>query len=433
MTEMKRRFYRGSDAGEFFHQGKGATADAVVIGGGIIGPSVALHLEKLNPGAKIVTLESNSDLAQDAPANSAECLRVVWTPQSIANMALFSHRVIMQADDYFYKGAKDEIDFQNRGYLFLAQNEEEGNSLKESVELMKSWNMPGIFFLDRQDLRKNYPWLPPHMIAAQVDSNAGWLNSYSLANIFSRSCQSAAFVMDTQTNKIIIKNYKVSGVETSRGIIHTEKVIIAAGPGSHALAKTVGIDLPIVSVPKQIYTSRFRHDNIPKDAPLVIGSSPKPYFRPQSEGLLLGCSYDDDIYGQPIPELREPTGDVKRFKDPGFPARVLNELKEQFRDEDNSGFADPRYLTSGGKETIGYYVYRQPGDITSRSERAIIDSGQIEGLTFAVAHAGHGIMTSPAVGVITASLVWDQEPPIPLWQQFGLHVETVDYERNSGL
>lgn len=432
MAEFDRKIHYGADANAFFHFGKGTTTNVVVVGGGIVGPAATHWLERLNPQAKIVMLEASSDFAQGAPANSAECLRVAWSPQCIAQMALFSHEVITHANDYFGEEAAEKIGFKNRGYLYLAMNQDEAIALQKSVALMQSWGLPNIYFLDQQQVMEAYPWLPPHIAGAKIDANAGWLSAHGLAHVYAESCRSAQFVMETTANRIIVRGDQVIGVETSRGIINTDYVVVAAGPGSRTLAKSAGIDLPLVSVPRQGFVSSYRHDAIPADAPMVIAGRPDyPYFRPDENGLLFGCAYDDDLEGNPVPQFAEPTGDIRRFKEQGYPARVLNDLQTQFGYKEGTGFDDGTYLKSIKAHNIGYYVYAVRGG--KRSERAIIDKSPVRGVFFEVGNAGHGIMTSPGAAMIVASLVWDKTPSIPLWHQFGLHVDVVEHEEKSGL
>jgi glycine/D-amino acid oxidase-like deaminating enzyme len=97
-----------------------------------------------------------------------------------------------------------------------------------------------------------------------------------------------------------------------------------------------------------------------------------------------------------------------------------------------------RYL-SGVHHNIGYYVYRDSAAAYAldadgapqpyESERAIIDAHPgVEGLYLSIAHAGHGIMTSPAAGEIAASLILRRPLPDPSFADFGLNVPWVAHD-----
>lgn len=129
-----------------------------------------------------------------------------------------------------------------------------------------------------------------------------------------------------------------------------------------------------------------------------------------------------------------PVFPVRKLEDPRHPSMQMELLARQFHHASGSGFHDPRYLR-GVKLNIGYYVHREEmfEGRSVRSERAIIDQTDVGGLFVSVAHAGHGIMTSPAAAHIAASHIVGVTPDIPLFEDFCLHVPVVDNEFSSGL
>jgi hypothetical protein len=207
------------------------------------------------------------------------------------------------------------------------------------------------------------------------------------------------------------------------------------------------VELPIILRPRQSFTTGWRHAAFPEDAPMIIGAAPSAHVRPEArEGAILGWEYNwnrkhaDAEYGtNPAHDaIIDPVDRIEQLKDPRFPSMVLMMLARQFGHQDGEGFADNRYLR-GISHNIGYYVfrdetaaYRTEADGTKRpydSERAIIDSHpDVEGLFMSVAHVGHGIMTSPAAGEILASKVLGLPLPDPVFREFGLDANWVEYD-----
>ncbi len=434
------RFYSGAEADTLFSTNTVLTADVVIIGGGQAGPATAWALEREDPTLRIAVLEAGSQLAGGASTASLEQFRTCWTPQAIAEQVRWSVQIFLDPDAFLGEGAAQGLNVRRRGYLWLAMSEDEARAQRENVALLHSWGLRHACALDTDDVRRGYGWLPERVVGAKLDPMAGWLNSDFLASRFARTTQNTRFLLDTRAEAILADDGKVTGVRTARGTAHAPVVILAAGPGSRALGRTVGIDLPLVCIPRQSFSTPYRDPTIPADAPVVISRYPYAHFRPDGDGLLFAWSYHwsrhpaDEI----APGYTDTIPPVQSLKDPRFPEATLFVLARQFGHRDGHGFRDPRYLSRRIAHQIGYYVYRRPtaderGQIT-HTERAIIDRYPgLDGLVLSVAHAGHGIMTAPAAAHMAASLALGKTPRIPLWQDFGLGVERVAYEEGGGL
>ncbi|MBC7814448.1 MAG: FAD-binding oxidoreductase, partial [Burkholderiales bacterium] len=224
-------------------------------------------------------------------------------------------------------------------------------------------------------------------------------------------------------------------------------VVIAAGASSRKIARSAGVELPIVIRPRQSFTTGWRHDPFPEHAPMIIGAAPYPHVRPEAQtGAIFGWEYNwhnknaGPQYGSNDAHdaIIDPMYPANPLKDQRFPSIALMLLARQFGHQEGEGFADGRYLR-GISHNIGYYVYRDEttayrtdADGTQHpydSERAIIDAvPQVEGLFASVAHVGHGIMSSPAAGEILASKVLRQPLPNPLFTEFGFDAKWVEYD-----
>ncbi|MFN8497847.1 MAG: FAD-binding oxidoreductase [Anaerolineae bacterium] len=434
------RFYSGAEANTLFSSGTPLTADVVIIGGGQAGPATAWAVEREDPTARIVVLEANAQLAGGASTASLEQFRTCWTPRAIAEQVRWSLEIFLDPDTYLGEGAAQGLNVRQRGYLWLALGEDEAQAQRENVALLHTWGLRHACALDADDVRRAYPWLPQRVVGARLDPLAGWLNSDFLANRFARGTSNTRFLLETPAQAILADGGRVSGVRTARGVVSAPRVLLAAGPGSRALGKTVGVDLPLVCMPRQSFSTPFRDPSIPPHAPVVISRFPYAHFRPDGDGLLFAWSYHWSRHpaDESAPGYVDSIPPVQSLKDGRFPEATLWLLARQFGHPEGEGFRDPRYLSRRIGHQIGYYVYRQPTvDPAGRvihSERAIIDHVPgVEGLVLSIAHAGHGIMTAPAAAHIAASLALGKTPRIPLWQDFGLGVGRVAYEEGGGL
>jgi glycine/D-amino acid oxidase-like deaminating enzyme len=426
------------------------TADVIVIGGGPAGTAALWAIERLAPGTKSVLIEKTDHLGAGSSLASLENYRTCWPSLCMARQMQCSVEILHHADEYLGEDAKQSIGMKERGYLWCAFNERQANVLQADVKHLHDMGMAHIEYLNAPEVAYRFGWVGPKVIAAKYDPTAGWLDSNALIHRYAQSARSARILLGVPDVQICLENGRITGVKTPNGDIASDKVIIAAGGGSVAVARTAGLKLPIVLRPRQSFTTEGRHDEFPTDAPMIIGSAPFPHVRPEaSSGAIFGWEYTwnnkqaGPDYGtnEAHDAILDPVYPVDRLKDPRFPSITLALLARQFGHKDGQGFANSRYMR-GIHHNIGYYVYRDattayrtdPGGAQRpyESERAIVDAYPgVEGLYISVAHSGHGIMSSPAAGEIIASKVLDKPFPDPIFSQFGVDVPWVEYDENA--
>ncbi len=388
----------------------------------------------------MLTLGAGSTLA------SLECYRSGWSTSCIAHQMARSIEVFHNANDYLGDGAAQALAVRQHGYLFCGFNQQQADALKRDVNHLHGLGLAHVEFLGSDEVAYRFPWLDRTVIAAKYDPQAGSLDSNGLIHQYVRSAPSATVVLNVADIQVRIERMQVRGVTTRAGDIAAPNVVIAAGAGTRLLGQTAGIDIPVILRPRQSFTTTWRHDPFPPDAPLIIGAAPFPHVRPESHsGAIFGWEYHWHSKQADHPAgpdaLRDPIYPVDKLKDLRFPSMTLLLLARQFGHTDGKGFADSRYLR-GIRHNVGYYVYRGAAaayrthpDGTQTpypSERAIIDAYPgIEGLFVSTAHAGHGIMTSPAAGEIIASKVLRSELADPSFAHFGFDVPWVEHDENS--
>ena len=425
------------------------TADVVVIGGGPTGAAALWAIERFAPGTKTVLIEQTDRLGAGSSLASLECYRTCWPSLCMAKQMERSVDVFHHADDYLGEGASQSLALHEQGYLFCAVDARGAAGLKADVEHLHGMGMAHIEYLEGDELRYRFGWLGDNLVAGKFDPTAGWLDSNALTYRFAQSAPNARILLGITDARIRVENGRVTGVSTPNGDIATSKVVIAAGAGAGVVARTAGVNLPLVLRPRQSFTTGWRHDAFPEESPMIIGAAPFPHCRPEARsGAIFGWDYGwSNKYADPAirsphehDALTEPIFPANPFKDPRFPSVALMLLARQFG-HDGDGFGDSRYLRSLS-HNIGYYVYRDHSaayrtnpDGTTRpyeSERAIMDvHPEVDGLVLSVAHVGHGIMTSPAAGEIVASHVLGLPLPDPAFADFGLNVPWVPHDENA--
>jgi glycine/D-amino acid oxidase-like deaminating enzyme len=422
-----------------------SSADVIVIGGGPAGAAALWALESAAPGTKTVLIERNSQLAATSSAASLENYRTCWPTPCLARLMQRSIEVFHQADEFLGEGASQAISLKQQGYIYCSMTDKQADKLKRDVVHLHSIGLTHVEYLDANEIAYRFPWLGGRVVGAKYDPVAGWLDSYALTYKLAQSSPSATILLDVSDAQILVESGRITGVNTPNGSISAPKVILAAGPDSRRIGRTVGIELPIIMRPRQSFTTHWRHEGFPAHSPCIIGAPPGPHVRPEAQsGAIFGWEYGwnnkhikaDDEPTQDY--LIDPIWPVSKCKDMRFPPMVLMLMAKQFGHQTGEGFGDDRYLR-GLDHRAGYYVYRDGSvayqvDANSRkqpydSQRAIIDNWpELEGLTISVAHVGHGIMSAPAGGEIAASKALGLPLPDSLFADFGLDAHWVEHD-----
>jgi sarcosine oxidase subunit beta len=174
----------------------------------------------------------------------------------------------------------------------------------------------------------------------------------------------------------------VRAVVTDRGAIATDTVVCAAGVWSPELARTAGVELPVVPVVREVVTTA-PVAGLPATVPLTVDFSTGFYFHREGPGLLLGMADPK----QP-PGFDEPT-------DPAWLERVSEVAARRA----------PAFLDLGiAHRWKGYY------EVTPDHNGLVGETRDVARLFYATGFSGHGFMQAPAVGEIVRDLVLEREP-----------------------
>ena len=239
------------------------SADCVIIGGGIIGTSVAYYLAKSGM-TDIVVLEADY-LASGGTGRCGGGIRQQWSTEPNARLAMESVRIFTTLEDEL----GEDIEFLQGGYLVLAYTDEDVEQFEKNVALQRGLG------LDVEILKPGE--IGPRVVR-ELNTDRVKMATYcpkdASANPFlaTRAYAAAAkrlgveVELFTPVRRIVAENGRVTGVETDRGVISTPRVINAAGSHSVPLAKTVGVELPIKPYRREILVTepleRFFHPMI---------------------------------------------------------------------------------------------------------------------------------------------------------------------------
>lgn len=357
------------------------TADAVVIGGGIVGVATAFWLSRA--GLDTVLVEMRDGLSTLTTAASAECFRAQFTEPAMAALAKPSIEMFENFAEMV--GITDyDISLRQQGYLFITDDAEMVGQLKAAVEKYHSLGVTDSEFLTGDEVRARFPYVSPAVVAATFRQGDGWLACHETTYGFAQGSD-ARFLLRTKVTDVLLDEQGVCGVETTRGTISTRAVVDAAGPFAAVVGQMAGVEIPIEPVRRQkVIVGPL--EGIPQDAPMTIDLVNESYWRPEVRGALIGWVDPDEPVCEPAENL--PT-------DYFFPGITLEKVARlnPFWEEIAGGLRDEDIHLSAGQ-----YCY------TPDDQPLIGPMPEVAGFYLNCGYWA-GVMLSPTAGKWVADLV----------------------------
>jgi sarcosine oxidase subunit beta len=356
------------------------TADAVVIGGGIVGASTAYYLAK--KGLREVVLLEKGEICSGSSGDSAAIVRQHYSNE-------VSIRLVRRTLEIF-QGFADEFDgaraFTDSGWLFLVP-EEASEMFTENLPRLKGLGVR-TWELSIEDALKELPGLNPEGIArVGFEPDSGYADPHVTANaMVSKAVQlGAESHIHTPATGIMRPGGAVSVVSTPKGDIETEVVVNAAGPWASEVGGWLGLDLPLEISREQDIVVKVPEGAAPITR-AVSNMVDRTYFRPEPGGRLLVGT------GHPKPNDPAEPDNYNRDADPEFISETSRLLAHRFP-----------YLAEAELTASWAGLYTITPDWSM-----IVDAAPgLDGVYLAVGGSGHSFKLAPALGECLAEMIVD--------------------------
>src|SRR5699024_4224214 len=262
--------------------------DIIIVGGGVIGSSIAYNV--LNDGYKgeITVFEKDKMYEFASTPRSAGGIRQLFTTAINVEMGKYAvEKYSSFKEDMAINGELAEIDFQQNGYFFLVNDENEMRQLQKQAKLQHRFNV-GSEVIEKSELSNIIPEINTEDLAGGIfSSKDGYLDPYSVMQGYMKKAkQLGATYIYEEVKEIKRDNKNVSGIITEGGDYEAPIVINCAGPWAPLLSETVQLPLPIVPLKRQIIQFNIA-DPLEKRLPLTVDPS-GVYFRHEGDSIICG-------------------------------------------------------------------------------------------------------------------------------------------------
>jgi sarcosine oxidase subunit beta len=346
-------------------------ADVVVIGGGIIGVSIAWHLARLKAG-RIILLERDSLLGTGSTGRCAGGFRHQFSTEINIRLSLLSiPRIIAFGEEMDWP-----VDIHQDGYLFLLSTPAEVDAFRHHQALQHrlgiTSEMPSPEAITRLAPRISLEGI----LAGGYCAHDGIADPNGMTQGYASGARRLGVEIRTGVSAIGIRSQagRILGVDTSEGYLPCGAVVNAAGPHAREVASWARIDLPVFPERRHVY-STFPFSHAPDNYLMVIEFTSTFYFHRESGGVLMGMGNPAEPYSTDL------------SVDPDFLEKVLAVGLNRY-----PSLADAAI----NRTWTGLY------EMSPDAHPVLGKAPGMEGLYFANGFSGHGFQHAPAVGLLLA-------------------------------
>jgi sarcosine oxidase subunit beta len=355
-------------------------AGVVVVGGGVIGTSIAFHLAEA--GVPDVLLVERDELASGSTSKAAGGVRAQFSDPLNIQLGARS----LEAFAAFGTRPGHEIDFRRVGYLFLLSRPEDVATFERSIELQHRLGVPSRL-IDPGEARRLSPMVSTDgLLAAAFSPEDGLATPEAVVQGYAAGARRHGARIETgcELLEVRLQGGAIGAVVTSRGVVETPAVICAAGAWSRRVGAMVGVDLPVTPSRRQVVLTEPVPD-LPERMPMTIDLATSFYFHREGPGLLMGMSLED-----------EPPG-FNLERDDAWIPRLAEAIARRAPSLAEVGVV-------GG--WAGLY------EVTPDDNALIGEAPRPARFLYATGFSGHGFLQGPAVGEVVRDLFLGRPPPV---------------------
>ena len=353
------------------------SADVVIVGGGIVGSSIAYHLSAAGC-RNVLVLERDSQQGKGSTGKSMGGVRAQFSTPVNIQMSLYAIPFYASFDERLGHPAG----YRPQGYLFCATHEKHMTYLRANYEKQVALGLKGVRIISGDEIRGMFPLLRgDDIVGGSFCATDGFVDPYSaMVGFMTWAAEHGATLWkNAAVTEIRHDGRGVSEVETTRGTVATRVVVNCAGAWAAAVARMVDVDLPVTPLRRMLVpTEPF--DRFPHSAPMIIDMSNGFHFRPESLGFLLAWNDPEETAGE------------KTDFEPAFIEKILTRAADRVPCFENLA-VNPKRAWAG--------LY----EMTPDHHPILGEVPGVPGFFCANGFSGHGVMHAPATGKILSDLI----------------------------
>jgi sarcosine oxidase subunit beta len=353
------------------------TAEVVIVGGGVVGASIAYHLAAAGC-TNVLVLEREPHLGRGSTGKSMGGVRAQFSTEINIRLSLYA----LDFFAHFEQATGCPGGYRPQGYLFLATSEKHLAYLRANYQLQTACGVKTVELLSPAEVLGHMPHLrADDVLGGSFSSTDGFVDPHSVMTGFlQRATEKGVRLWKGAEVRAMARDTQgIAGLETTRGPVATRTVVNAAGPWAAQVAAMAGVHLPVEPLRRMLVpTEPF--PLIARESPMTVDMATGFHFRPEGLGILLAWNDPEETPG------------FKTNFDPGFIEKILLRAVD-------------RVPCFEGLEVNPKRAWAGLYEMTPDHYPILGLVPEVPGFYLANGFSGHGVMHSPATGRVLADLI----------------------------
>jgi len=370
-----------------------ARADVVIIGGGVIGCSIAYHLTRI--GITDVVLLERGQLTCGTTWHAAGLIGQLRASRNMTELAQYTSGLLagLEAETGQATG------FRQNGSVSVALNEGRFEELRRGASMAKGFGLD-VTVLTPGDVKARYPLLETRDVVGGIFlPKDGQANPVDVTRAYAAGARArgARILEGVGVETILVEGGRATGVRTALGEVRAQTVVLAAGMWSHAIGRAVGVNLPLHAA-EHFYVVTEPLSGLPGDLPVLRVPDEHAYYKEEAGKLLVGA----------FEPVARPWGMDGIPED--FAFESLAPDIDHFAPVLEMAIARVPRLAEAGIKTW----FNGPESFTPDDRYLLGETAEVADLFVACGFNSIGIQSSGGVGKVLADWIRDRRPPMDL-------------------
>jgi heterotetrameric sarcosine oxidase gamma subunit len=368
-----------------------ARADVVIIGGGVVGTSIAYHLTKI--GIANTVLLERKQLTSGTTWHAAGLVGQLRANRNLTELAKYTTGL--------FEGLEQETGqatgFKQNGSISVALTEGRMEELKRGASMAKNFGLE-VNVISVGEIQER---LPHYNLAGAAGGvflpKDGQVNPIDVTQALAAGARKggAKIFENTKVTRIVLKNGKAVGVETAAGFLEADRIVVAAGMWSRTLGRSIGVNIPLHAA-EHFYIVTEPIEFLPRNMPVVRIPDECTYYKEDAGKLLIGAF-------EPV---------AKPWATDGIPEdhafETLPEDMEHFEPILNDAVKRVALLESAG---IALF-FNGPESFTPDDRYYLGETPEVKNLFVATGFNSIGIQSSGGAGLVLSQWIKSGHPPV---------------------
>lgn len=265
-----------------------ASAEVVVVGGGVLGCAIAQQLAEAGVDVALLERDGVGQATSAAGAGFIGMWAAGWAPTFGSE-----HVAIERYGLGFYRelAEREEFDYQPNGNLYVATDEAAWNA-QIAPRMLDREAVPNLQRLSADEVADVTGIIPADEIYGGIlHPDGAQVSAVGAAQALSRRLVEAGGTLETRApvTRLLRDGDRIVGVETLHGTVHADRVIVAAGAWTNTVLGTVGVSVP--TVPLIAFRVVTEPLGVPETMPTIMIGEVPMYLRGVDGALLWGMHY----------------------------------------------------------------------------------------------------------------------------------------------